>query len=109
MTSSRRPRGVGAPEAPTGPNVVSAFHRRPLGSGLPLPDRAAALEARIRELYAGVDELAAAIEALDTGRDSDTGQEVSPAMAWRRIHQAAVDLQEIRAYGIRALKRRPRP
>jgi hypothetical protein len=81
------------------------LRRRPLGASLAPDVRVIALEQQLRALQAAVDELAEAIEELDTGRDVVGGGEVSPAMAWRHVHEAFVGLQRIRERPIRA----PRP
>jgi hypothetical protein len=79
--------------------------RRPLGAALPPGLRILALELQLRALQAAVDELAEAIEELETGRDVVGGGEVSVTMALRHVKEAFVELQRIRERPIRA----PRP
>jgi hypothetical protein len=74
---------------------------RPLGAGIPLEARAAALEARIRELYAGIDELA------DAWRETDTAEGAAIDDGIRRLRRASTTLLELRAAGIRKPKPSP--
>jgi len=79
--------------------------RRPLGAALPIDERAAALEERVREFQAVVDWLGRSLYALDTGLDADDLSPVDPEAAWRFLRAAAVDLLELRGRPIRAVKR----
>lgn len=81
--------------------------RRPLGASLPPDERLVAYERRIRELQAGVDELARRWQALDeVAADPRRGRRQVDHAAGE-VRGAAIRLQEIAARPIRGPRRRP--